>query len=142
MPRLMLPSPSNTCVDTRIPVMCCLEASTPKCLCSQYRPLDTAGSGRSERPHSAFLDPECAFSEVCKHHLQGNTGDLGSIPGSVRPPGAGNGTHSSTLAWRTPWVEEPGGLLSVGPQRVGLNDFHTHTLSVRNLCQTSHKDVC
>ena len=23
-------------------------------------------------------------------------------------------THSSTLAWRIPWMEEPGGLLSVG----------------------------
>ena len=27
-------------------------------------------------------------------------------------------THSSTLAWRTPWMEEPGGLQSMGPQRV------------------------
>ena len=28
-------------------------------------------------------------------------------------------THSSTLAWRIPWKEEPGGLQSVGSQRVG-----------------------
>ena len=28
-------------------------------------------------------------------------------------------THSSILAWRTPWTEEPGGLQSVGSQRVG-----------------------
>ena len=28
-------------------------------------------------------------------------------------------THSSTLAWRIPWTEEPGGLQSVGSQRVG-----------------------
>ena len=27
-------------------------------------------------------------------------------------------THSSTLAWRIPWTEEPGGLLSMGLQRV------------------------
>ena len=27
-------------------------------------------------------------------------------------------THSSILAWRTPWTEEPGGLLSIGLQRV------------------------
>ena len=27
--------------------------------------------------------------------------------------------HSSTLAWKLPWVEEPGGLQSVGLQRVG-----------------------
>ena len=28
-------------------------------------------------------------------------------------------THSSTLAWRVPWLEEPGGLQSMGSQRVG-----------------------
>ena len=27
-------------------------------------------------------------------------------------------THSSTLAWKTPWTEEPGGLQSTGSQRV------------------------
>ena len=27
-------------------------------------------------------------------------------------------THSSILAWRTPWTEEPGGLQSMGSQRV------------------------
>ena len=29
------------------------------------------------------------------------------------------GTHSSILAWRIPWTEEPGGLQSMGSQRVG-----------------------
>ena len=28
-------------------------------------------------------------------------------------------THSSTLAWKTPWTEEPGRLQSMGLQRVG-----------------------
>ena len=28
-------------------------------------------------------------------------------------------THSSTLAWKIPWTEEPGRLKSTGPQRVG-----------------------
>ena len=30
-------------------------------------------------------------------------------------------THSSILAWRIPWTEEPGGLQSLGWQRVGHN---------------------
>ena len=30
-------------------------------------------------------------------------------------------THSSILAWRIPWTEEPGWLLSTGSQRVGHN---------------------
>ena len=31
----------------------------------------------------------------------------------------GMATHSSILAWRITWTEEPGGLLSMGLQRVG-----------------------
>ena len=31
----------------------------------------------------------------------------------------GMATHSSILAWRIPWTEEPGGLCSIGLQRVG-----------------------
>ena len=40
--------------------------------------------------------------------------------------------HSSTLAWKTPWTEEPGRLQSMGLLRVGLRDFtfifHFHAL--------------
>ena len=34
------------------------------------------------------------------------------------PPEEGMATHSSILAWRIPWTEEPGGLQSIGLQRV------------------------
>ena len=47
-----------------------------------------------------------------------NAGDLGSVPGSGRSPGEGNGSHSSILAWKIPWTEEPGGLQSMGLQKV------------------------
>ena len=30
-------------------------------------------------------------------------------------------THSSILAWRVPWIEEPGGLHSMGSQRLRHN---------------------
>ena len=38
-------------------------------------------------------------------------------------------THSSILAWRIPWTEEPDGLPSIGSQTVGHNwvTEHTHT---------------
>ena len=38
-------------------------------------------------------------------------------------------THSSILAWNIPWTEEPGGLGSMGLQRVGHDRAtkHTHT---------------
>ena len=38
-----------------------------------------------------------------------NVGDLGSIPGSGRSLGEEMATHSSILAWKIPWMEEPDG---------------------------------
>ena len=35
-------------------------------------------------------------------------------------------THTSILAWRIPWTEEPGGLHSLGSQRVGYNWTRMH----------------
>ena len=37
------------------------------------------------------------------------------------PPEEEIATHSSTLAWKIPWTEEPGRLQSIGSQRVGHN---------------------
>ena len=46
------------------------------------------------------------------------------------PQEKGIGTHSSILAWRIPWTEEPGGLQSMGLQRVGHNGVtNTHNRS-------------
>ena len=39
-----------------------------------------------------------------------SAGDLGSIPGWEDPLEKGTATHSSILAWRIPWTEEPRGL--------------------------------
>ena len=39
--------------------------------------------------------------------------------GREDPLEKGMATHSSTLAWKIPWMEEPGKLQSVGSQRVG-----------------------
>ena len=53
-------------------------------------------------------------------NLPANAGDvrnIGLIPGSGRSPGEGNGNHSSILAWRIPWTEEPGP--PIGSQRIG-----------------------
>ena len=49
-----------------------------------------------------------------------NAGDkraTGLSPGSGRFLEEGMTTHSSILAWRIPWTEEPGGLQSIGLQR-------------------------
>ena len=41
--------------------------------------------------------------------------------GREDPLGKEMATHSSILAWRIPWMEEPGGLRSIGSQRVRHN---------------------
>ena len=55
-------------------------------------------------------------------NLPSNAGDIrdaSSVTGSGRSLEEGMATHSSTLAWVIPWTEEPGGLQSIGLQRVG-----------------------
>ena len=47
-----------------------------------------------------------------------NLGDLASTPGCEDPLEKGPATHSSILAWRISWTEEPGRLQSMGWQRV------------------------
>ena len=42
----------------------------------------------------------------------GDIRDTGSVPGSGRCPGGGQGNHSSVPDWRIPWTEAPGGLQS------------------------------
>ena len=71
-------------------------------------------------------------------------------PSQEDPSEKGIATHSSTLAWRIPWTEEPGGLCSMGSQRnrpewatnvVDLQGFrwfgsiHTHT------CESESRSV-
>ena len=48
-----------------------------------------------------------------------SSGDAGSILGLEDPPEEGLATHSNILAWRILWTEEPGGLQSMGLQRIG-----------------------
>ena len=43
----------------------------------------------------------------------------GQSLGQEDPPEKGMAIHSSTVAWKIPWTEEPGRLQSMGSQRVG-----------------------
>ena len=47
-----------------------------------------------------------------------NAGDPGSIPGSGRSPGEGNGNPLQYSCLENPWREEPGKLQSMGSRRV------------------------
>ena len=49
-------------------------------------------------------------------------------------------THSSILAWRIPWSEEPGRLQSMGPQRVGHDRATSLLTSVHDYWKTHSFD--
>ena len=49
---------------------------------------------------------------------EGDVRDMGLIPGWKGPLEKRMATHSSVLAWRIPWTEEPGRLQSMGSLRV------------------------
>ena len=65
-----------------------------------------------------FPDGSEGKESVCN---AGDTGDAGSIPGLGDPLEEEMAPHSSILAWEIPWTEEPGGIQSMGSQRVGHN---------------------
>ena len=52
---------------------------------------------------------------LSQHHLLGFEIAQFEFPEKAMAP------HSSTLAWKIPWTEEPGGLQSMGLLRVGHN---------------------
>ena len=57
---------------------------------------------------SVFVQVPCCLAfpgGSAVKNLPANAGDIGSVPGSGRPPGEGNGS-SSILAWEIPWTEE------------------------------------
>ena len=72
-------------------------------------------------------------------NLPANAGDVRDVMSEmwVWFPGGGMATHSSVLAWRIPWTEEPGGLQSMGTPRVRHDWAHTHTKSDKELLRTS-----
>ena len=49
----------------------------------------------------------------------GDTGGVGLVPGLGRSLEKETSIHSSILAWKIPWIEEPGRLQYMGLQRVG-----------------------
>ena len=98
---------------------------------------------RSSCPKSTLLhcldNGEASQAALVVKNLSANAGDIKdarSIPGLRRLSGEGTASHSSTLAWRIPWTEEPGRLWSIEMDTKTLSTHvrararartHTHT---------------
>ena len=61
--------------------------------------------------------------------------------GQEDPPEKGMASHSSTLAWKIPWTEEPGGLQSMGLQMLA-RDSVTNTLEAVGLWASHVISLC
>ena len=57
--------------------------------------------------------------------------------GQEDPLEKGLATHSSILAWKIPWTEEPGGLQSMGSQESGTTEQLTLSLSLGQMASGS-----
>ena len=64
--------------------------------------------------------------------------------GCEDPLGEGMTTHSSMLAWRIPWTEEPGGLQSMRIAELDMTatSMHTHTHAHTHTHTHTHAYVC
>ena len=72
----------------------------------------------TRRVHLPLIMKRTRLTSAC------NVGDQGSIPGSGRSSGKEMAAHSSILAWKIPWTEEPG-----GPQSMGTSQTRQMQLS-------------
>ena len=61
----------------------------------------------------------------------GDIRDIGLIPRLGRARGH-KATHSTILAWRIPWTEEPGRLQSMGLQRVATEEARLTTVNIEH----------
>ena len=74
----------------------------------RYKHLNAEFHRIARRDKKALLNEQC--KEIEENNRMGKTRDL--LEKAMAP-------LSSTLAWKIPWMEEPGRLQSMGSQRVG-----------------------
>ena len=94
--------------------------------------LPSMGSHRVGHDWSDLAAAAAAYWEICPGGSDGKESSLGWED----PLKKGMETHPSILAWRFPWTEEPGGLQSIGWQRV--EQYWATTTATTNLAPRSH----
>ena len=86
----------------------------------QGRNGTSEGGRRGTAPHPEPAEPGllARISKQCQQE-QREDGGKNFMPLSPPQREKAMATHSSTLAWKIPWMEEPGRLQSLGSRRVG-----------------------
>ena len=101
----------------------CLQLLIPYCSLELVLRHSSSSCYKGEFTSSTGLGRSVSQVVVVVKNPPANAGNV-LIPGSWSlgqedPLEEGMATHSSILAWKIPWTEEPGGLQSIGSQRVG-----------------------
>ena len=88
-----------------------------------YTPWGCKESDMTERLSLSSNSKVSQLALVVKNPTTNATvkSNTSSISGSGNRLQKSMATHSSILAWRNPWTEEPGGLEFIGSQKVGHN---------------------
>ena len=109
----------------------CLTGFPGKSTCNVWDPSSVPGSRRSSGEGIG-----CPLQSSWASLVAQVVGNPPTVPetwvwslGWEDPLEKGTATHSSILAWRIPWIEEPGGLQSMGSQRAG-HDWATFHFDV------------
>ena len=95
-------------------------STTSRLLATLYPLLDLPSSCISTRPplkKNIYLAASLV-AQMVKHLPAMQETRVRSL-GRENPLEEETATHSSTLAWKIPWTEEPGGLQPMGLQRIG-----------------------
>ena len=101
-----------------------LICDSPQILCLGWLLLTSPTAARAVEDHFLYISSFPGGSD----YSSCNAGNLGLILGLARSLEKGMITHSSILAWRIPWTEEPGGLQSMWLQKV-RQDLVTNTFT-------------
>ena len=86
--------------------------------------MDILLQGNVCKPPSTSVDKAYTIDDLAQRlkHLPARQETVVRFLGGEDPLEKEMATHSSILAWRIPWIEEPGGLQSTGSQRVRHSD--------------------
>ena len=86
-----------------------------------YIIINSQNNSLGQTPYPPWTDEKTEANKInyLSKVLQLVMAALGFEPHCVQFPEKAMATHSSTLAWKIPWTEEPGRLQSMGSRRVG-----------------------
>ena len=70
--------------------------------------------------------------------LPASVGDAGSIPGSGRSPGGGNGNSLQHSCLGSPWTEEPGGYSPSGSKELNMSEHIPTHITQKQACACPH----